>query len=98
MTMSLLALTGAMIMLTLCITVFTLWLARHFPFNDSCLARAVLFTTGFAAGFLGIWTLQPDNLTNVICLGPVVGLGVGGYAGILMPTIVQRPSRSPKEK
>jgi hypothetical protein len=97
MTVNLLALAGAILMSVFCIATFSSWFVTGSVFGDSCLARVVLFITGFGAGFMGFWAFQPDNLTNVICIGPLVGLGLGGYAGILVPTIVQRPQKNSQE-
>lgn len=94
-TVNLLALAGAIGMFILAVVVFSLWFERRFPFGDSCLARVGLFVTGFGSGFLAFWAFGPDNPTSIICIGPLIGLGVGGYTGILMPTIVSRlPQKS----
>ena len=71
-------------------TVFALWVTRKFPFEDSCLARIVLFIVGFTAGFLFFWSIRPNDLSVILCFGPLVGLVGGGYLGIFMPTVVQR--------
>lgn len=93
-----LALAGAIGMFTLTVVVFSLWFERQFPFGDSCQARVVLFVTGFGTGFLAFWAFVPDNLTGIICIRPLIGLGVGGYTGILMPIIVSRlPQKSSGE-
>jgi hypothetical protein len=91
MTVNLLAFAGAISMFVLVVVVFSLWFERRSPFGDSCLARVGLFVTGFGTGFLAFWAFAPDNLTSIICIGPLIGLGVGGYTGVLMPTIVPRP-------
>lgn len=85
-----LALAGAITMFFISITVFSLWFDRRPLFADSCLARIVLFVTGFGTGFLAFWALGPSDVTSIVCIGPLIGLGVGGYTGILMPTIVSR--------
>lgn len=95
MTVNLVAFAGAIIMFVLAVAVFSLWFERRSLFGDSCLARVGLFVTGFATGFLAFWAFAPDNLTNILCIGPLIGLGVGGYTGVLMPTIVSRPLKQP---
>ena len=96
MTINLWALVGAVSMFVLTIIVFSLWFDRHTLLADSCLARMALFVMGFGTGFLAFWAFQPSNLTDIVCIGPLIGLGVGGYTEILMPTIVSRVPERPQ--
>jgi len=90
--MNVFAFLGFIVLIGLDAFIFALWVNRRFPFSDSCLARIVLFMTGFLAGFLFLWAIQPDDLESILCLGPLVGLVGGVYSGIFMPTVVQRTS------
>ena len=95
--MNIFVFSGFIAMIIVGTLVFALWVDRRFPFTDSCLARIVLFVVGFVAGFLFLWSIQPNSLENILCLGPLVGLVGGGYLGILMPTVVQRTPKKDNE-
>ena len=88
--MNYLALAGAIIMIVAGGFVFMLWSKGSFPFESGCFARLTLFLISFLAGFLMVWAFAPHDITMIVCGGPLVGLGVGTYSGLFLPTIAPR--------